>query len=351
MCVGGDVARRYIVADCLPGRLFQGLALRRQQCGKGRAHVLHVHQVGSVGIQEFPEGCQLGPQAHHAGQVAFDLPGQGRAERVGRVHHRRHFFRADHRHGGGAGIASPGILRDISVCHAHGNAPGRYGRILHDGFDPFVIVQPRSADQLLAHDRVVRITAQVVAQVHAVHQAAVEGDDVHLRPVQSLLQARAQLRQGKAVVVEVLVVAQAEHRPAAVVPEYQDIPLRRSRGDGVAEEIAQRARVAHVAFPGVFQQFRSAVPEPVVLHAPRGKAEPLPFLAAAGGDDRGHRAGTSDPGGQHLPDIRAGLALVAFQVRTADVCQDGHLVHLRLRLRNPGKNGGAGQHRRNQEHG
>ena len=346
---GRDIVRHPVEDHRLPGRLLQGRAFIRQQRREHVAHAFHVHQIGSVGIHKLPEGGQLRAQAHDAGQIALHLPGQGGAESFRGGLHRGHHGRGDHGHGGGAGVPAPRILRHIGFRHGHGDLFGRQGRILREGFHPRVVIQAGAADHLLAQHGVIRDAGQIRANVQAVHQAAVESDDIQLPSVQAVRQAGAQLGKGQAVVRKVLVGAQAENGPAAVIPEDQDHPLRGGGGKTPAQEAAQGGRVAHAAPSGVLHQLRLRGAQTVVLHAAVRYAVALPLRGAARGEENRDPAGASDPGGDHLPDVVGGLAVLGFQIRTAEVDQDRQIILLRERARKPaGRRREGGQKREKQ---
>ena len=188
------------------------------------------------------------------------------------------------------------------------------------------VVPPDGRLRLLAGDHIPGIIRADVGGFHGGHHAGVKANPVQrpLRAEGAGVQGFRQLAQGQLVPPEELIVADALHGAAAVVPEDEGIVLGGIVGNGPGEEGGQGFRLPHIGQGETLQHPHALLPQLQQGQLP-GVEPQMPGFRASGQDQDIH-PGKVAARGHHLPDIRGGRAVLGFQVAAR------HVDHQRERL-------------------
>ena len=243
---------------------------------------------------------------------------EGRGHGVGQL------CQIDHRERGGLARRALGAGADEIVHDQPAQLHRRHGCVLGELGQPVGIVPARAGLGLLGGDQIVRPVGEHQAVFQRAHQAGVKADEVKLDAalVQRLLDARQAHGAGGG---ELLVIAVAADRTAAVVPEDQLIAVGRKVLRTIGDEARERVRVGHGNAAGVgIQHLQVAADHLVDLVGARADHVVVPARAAAGVDDEIHLV--ADVGAGHLQQVLGGHAALGLQVGAAHVDHDRDLV-------------------------
>ena len=218
------------------------------------AQVDHVHLVDPALAGEL---TGVGPGVRYLLiVVALDQVGGGGGEvPKGLRHGARHLGKIHHAQGHLSVGLGPLAGGDEGVHDGLSDALRGNGGVLRQLGEPVGVVPAGARLRFLGGDHVVRIVVADHGGLQRGHEAGVEADPVE--DAAALLQGRLDLRQGHGVrgdaeaAALLLVVAVAGEGAAAVIPEDQDVPIRREVLLAVLDEGRQIVRVRHVALAEV----------------------------------------------------------------------------------------------------
>ena len=197
---------------------------------------------------------------------------------------------------------------------------------------PVRIIPADAGLRFLAGNHIVRVLAEHDSVFHRRHQAGVEAHEIKLHP--GVFERRVDARQRHGAAAVLFIVAIARNRSAAVIPQDELHPVGREMLRAIADEAGQGVRIRHgIAAHVLLQTVQRSVTDLINLIDRTADDIVPPPPAATRKDDQIHLIAELRLG--HLLQIRRTHAVLAFQIRAAQIDQNGDRIL--LSAQNPGE--------------
>ena len=184
-----------------------------------------------------------------------------------------------------------------------------------------LIVPPGAGLDFLGTDHVFCVRGKHIGVFKGAHQAGVIADEVEAarQCVLRIVERIVDRPQGETLAVKIVIKADTRNAAAAVVPEDQTVVGGRIRCKTPAEESFQRLGIAHAGLGLPVDDCAGPAGDFKAVQLVR-RSVVLPGARAAGFNDKTHAGvcGRVD----HFLHVYTGVAVLAFQVRPADIHKD-----------------------------